>query len=109
VEIYEYQPTKLHTKLYVIDDTVHIGSANFDMRSLFLNLELMLRVEDPTFAAHVRAYVDGEVAESERITSALYKARTSWWMRLKQAAAYFVMAVLDPSVTRRLNFGGEGE
>lgn len=109
VEIYEYQPTKLHTKLYVIDDTVHIGSANFDMRSLFLNLELMLRVEDPTFAAHVRAYVDGEVAQSERITPALYRARTSWWMRIKQAAAYFVMAVLDPSVTRRLNFGGDGE
>ena len=68
VEIYEYQPTKLHTKLFVIDDTVYIGSANYDIRSLFLNLELMLRIEDAAFAAHVRAYVDGEVAESERIT-----------------------------------------
>src|SRR5690349_17283004 len=32
-EIYEYQATKLHSKLIVIDDAVHIGSANFDMRS----------------------------------------------------------------------------
>ncbi len=107
VEIWEYQPTKLHTKLYLIDDTVHIGSANFDMRSLFLNLELMFRVEDAAFAAHVRAYIDGEVADSERITSELYKARTTWWMRVKQFAAYFVMAVLDPSVSRGLNFGKE--
>lgn len=107
VEVWEYRLTKLHTKLYVVDDTVHIGSANFDMRSLFLNLELMLRVEDAAFAAHVRAYVDGEVADSERITPALHRARMTPWTRIKQAAAYFVMAVLDYNVSRRLNFGPE--
>ncbi|UZK65098.1 phospholipase D-like domain-containing protein [Sphingomonas sp. M1-B02] len=105
VQIFEYQPTKLHTKLFLIDDVVHIGSANFDIRSLFLNLELMLRVDDPAFAAHVRTYVDREVAASEQITSALYKARTGPWTRVKQFGAYFVMAVLDYNVTRRLNFG----
>jgi cardiolipin synthase len=105
VQIYEYQPTKLHTKLFVIDDVVHIGSANFDIRSMFLNLELMLRIEDPAFAAYVRSYVEGEIAQSERITPELYKARTGPWTRLKQLAAYFVMAVLDYNVTRRLNFG----
>jgi cardiolipin synthase len=104
VEIYEYQPTKLHTKLFLLDDVVNIGSANFDIRSMFLNLELMFRVEDPGFAAYVRAFVDGEVARSERITPELYKARTGPWTRVKQAAAYFVMAVLDYNVTRRLNF-----
>ena len=107
VEIYEYQPTKLHTKLFVIDDIVYIGSANYDIRSLFLNLELMLRVEDEAFAAHVRSYVDGEIANSERITPGLYAARTGWWTRIKQAAAFFVMTVLDYNVTRSLNFGPE--
>eukprot|EP01037_Dinobryon_pediforme_P023630 gene23630-25128_t len=57
VQIYEYQPTKLHTKLFLIDDVVYIGSANYDIRSLFLNLEMMLRIDDPEFAAHVRSYV----------------------------------------------------
>ncbi|RYD50412.1 MAG: phosphatidylserine/phosphatidylglycerophosphate/cardiolipin synthase family protein, partial [Sphingomonadales bacterium] len=104
VQIYEYQPTKLHTKLFVIDDVVHIGSANFDIRSMFLNLELMLRIEDAAFAAHVREYVEGEIANSERITTELYKERTGLWTRIKQAGAYFVMAVLDYNVTRRLNF-----
>jgi cardiolipin synthase A/B len=105
VEIYEYQPTKLHTKLFVIDDVVYIGSANFDIRSLFLNMEIMFRVQDIGFSDHVRAYFDGEVADSERITKQVYRARTSPWTRIKQAAAYFVMAVLDYNVTRGLNFG----
>ncbi len=107
VRIYEYQPTKLHTKLFVIDDIVYVGSANYDIRSLFLNLEMMLRIEDKAFAAHVRAYVDGEVANSEAITLALYDQRTGWWTRVKQAAAFFVMTVLDYNVTRGLNFGRE--
>jgi cardiolipin synthase len=107
VHIFEYQPTKLHTKLYLIDDVVHIGSANYDIRSTFLNLELMLRVDDAAFARHVRDYVDGEIAQSERITSELYKSRSNAWTRFKQAAAFFVMTVLDYNVTRRLNFGPE--
>lgn len=107
VEIHEYQPTKLHTKLFVIDDVVYVGSANYDIRSLFLNLEMMLRIEDAAFAANVRRYVDGEVDDSERITTALYDARTGWWMRIKQAAAFFVMTALDYHVTRGLNFGRE--
>lgn len=104
VEVYEYQRTKLHTKLYLIGDTVHIGSANFDVRSLFLNLELMLRVEDRAFAEQVRGYVEGEIAASERITPALHRARMTPLRRLKQMFAYVVMAVIDPSVTRRLNW-----
>ena len=87
VEIYEYQPTKLHTKLFLIDDVVYIGSANYDVRSLFLNLEMMLRIDDAGFAAHVRDYFDGEVADSEAITPELYASRSGWWTRTKQAAA----------------------
>ena len=56
-------------------------------------------------SAHVRAYVEGEIAQSERITREIHKARTGAWTRVKQFAAYFVMAVLDYNVTRRLNFG----
>lgn len=105
VRIFEYQPTKLHTKLYVVDDAVMIGSANFDMRSLFINLELMLRVEDRTFATHVRAYIDGEVASSKEITAASYTRDTNWLQRLRQFGAYILVAIIDPSVSRGLNFG----
>lgn len=105
VRIFEYLPTKLHTKLFVIDDAVQIGSANFDTRSLFLNLEVMLRIEDPAFAAHVRAYVDAEVARSLEVTRELHRARTGLWTRILQGAVYLVVGVLDYRVTRFLNFG----
>jgi cardiolipin synthase len=106
VQIFEYQPTKLHTKLFVVDDIVHIGSANFDMRSLFLNLEMMLRIEDPAFAAAMRAFVDGEIAHSRAITLESHRADRSLVNRLRWALAYFVVAVADYSISRRLNFRG---
>ena len=104
VRVWEYQPTKLHTKLYVVDDAVYVGSANFDMRSLFINLELMLRIEDANFAAKVRDYVDGEIARSREITRDLYAEATGWWQRTRQFAAYLIVGVLDPTVSRGLNF-----
>jgi cardiolipin synthase len=107
VRIFEYQPTKLHTKLFVIDDVVHIGSANFDMRSLFLNLEMMLRIEDAAFAAAMRRFVDGEVARSEEITRGAHHARRTWLNRVRWAFAYFLVAIADFRITRRLNFAGE--
>ncbi|WP_233222062.1 phospholipase D-like domain-containing protein [Allosphingosinicella deserti] len=104
VEIFEYQPTKLHTKLFVVDDVVHIGSANFDMRSLFLNLEMMLRVEDAGFAAEMRRFVDGEVADSREITLESHRRARTLFTRLKWAAAYFLVAIADYRIARRLNF-----
>ena len=104
VEIFEYQRLKLHTKLFVIDDVVHIGSANFDVRSLFLNLEIMLRIEDKEFADHMRAYFEGEMADSREIRPRIHE-RAGWLRRLRWALAYYLMAVVDASVTRRLSFG----
>ncbi|HVF95448.1 MAG TPA: phosphatidylserine/phosphatidylglycerophosphate/cardiolipin synthase family protein [Sphingomonas sp.] len=105
IALFEYQPTKLHTKLYVVDDAVHIGSANFDMRSMYINLELMLRIEDRAFADHVRTYVDGEIAKSQPITAEWYKAQAGPIQRLRQFFAYLLIAVVDPNVSRGLNFG----
>lgn len=105
VRIFEYQPTKLHTKLFVIDDAVHSGSANFDMRSLYINLEIMLRIADAPFAGYMRAYVDGELERSEEITRESHRARSNWLNRLRWSIEYFLVAVLDYNVTRRLNFG----
>ncbi|HYI63290.1 MAG TPA: phosphatidylserine/phosphatidylglycerophosphate/cardiolipin synthase family protein [Allosphingosinicella sp.] len=103
-EIYEYQATKLHSKLIVIDDVVHIGSANFDMRSLYLNLEMMLRVDDAPFAGMMRRFVDGEIADSKRILPDEHRARMGLWNRINWGLAYFVMATADYNVARRLNF-----
>ncbi|HWL46778.1 MAG TPA: phosphatidylserine/phosphatidylglycerophosphate/cardiolipin synthase family protein [Sphingomonadaceae bacterium] len=105
VRIFEYQPAKLHTKLFVIDDAVHIGSANFDMRSLYINLEIMLRIADQQFAGRMRDYVDGELAQSKEITREAHRALSTLFNRVRWGLAYFLVAVLDYKVTRRLNFG----
>jgi cardiolipin synthase A/B len=105
VEIYEYQPTKLHTKLVVLDDIVHLGSSNFDIRGLYLNLEMMLRIDDPAFAAMLRGYFEQEVAVSLPITAELHRKRSGWWTRIVQAISFFLVTTADYTITRRLNFG----
>jgi len=103
VAIFEYRPQKLHMKLIVIDDIVYVGSANFDMRSLFINLELMLRVEDAAFAAEARGLVNTMATHSRQITPRIYRLmsrplrRLLWWFN------YLLVGVLDYTVTRRLN------
>lgn len=111
VRVFEYQPTKLHTKLMIVDDRVHIGSANFDMRSLYLNMEIMLSVEDATFAARMRAYFEDELARSREWRLADVAGPANAFMRLRWMGCYFIVAVLDYNVTRRLNIGvgGAGE
>ncbi|QNN68458.1 phosphatidylserine/phosphatidylglycerophosphate/cardiolipin synthase family protein [Sphingomonas lutea] len=102
--MYEYQAAKLHTKLAVVDDVVYIGSSNFDYRSLYINLEVMLRVKDAKFAEMMRRFIDREVADSKWITPEGHKSRSNPWLRIKWAVSYFLVNVLDYTVTRRLNF-----
>ena len=103
VEVYEYQPARLHTKLAIVDGAVHIGSANFDFRSLYINLEIMLRIEDPAFTAAIRGYFEREVANSEHITPELHRKRANVWRRLKWFLAHWLVTSMDYSVTKRLN------
>lgn len=103
--IYEFAPCKLHMKLIVIDNITYIGTANFDMRSLYINMELMLRIEDETLASQMRAFVGIHTDHSDVITRAEHKSKLSWLNRLRWSLAYFIVAVMDYGVTRRLNFG----
>ena len=109
VEVYEYAPTKLHTKLVVLDDVVHIGSSNLDIRSLFLNMELMLRVDNARFAKAMRTYFEGELAASLAITPQLQNKRATMLNRVRWAVSFFLVTSLDYGVTRRLNFGLSGD
>jgi cardiolipin synthase len=104
VEMYEYQPAKLHTKLAIVDDVVHVGSANLDFRSLFINMEVVLRIDDPAFAAAMRAYFERELKDCERITPALHRQRATWWRRIKWTISYWLVTSFDYTVSRRLNF-----
>src|SRR3546814_21180443 len=85
VEIHEYGRQRLHAKLIVIDDITYIGSANFDMRSLYLNMEVMLRVTDEAFAQEIRRRIGEDIALSVQIDPARYKGMRSEESRVGQA------------------------
>ena len=103
--IWEFQPSKLHTKLIVLDNAVYLGSANFDMRSLYLNLEIVLRIEDAGLAECLRRYLEHHLTAAEEITPAIHAARATWYNRLRWRLSWFLVGVLDYTVTRRLNLG----
>ena len=106
--IWEYAPTRLHTKLFVIDDVAYVGSANCDMRSLYINCEIMLRIEDTGIAERLRRYAAQETGQAREASEDLIRRRSNVWTRIKWAIAYFVVAAVDYSVTRRVNFGRIG-
>lgn len=103
--IFEFQSRPLHMKLMVIDDTVYIGSANLDVRSMFINLEIMVRIKDAGLALHMRKLIDELVTQSEEQTGILLKARDSYWSRFKAALAYFLVNSVDYTIGRRITFG----
>jgi cardiolipin synthase A/B len=99
--LFEYSPQMLHMKLIVADDVVYLGSANFDMRSLFINAEIMLRVEDSAFASKIRALFEAHLPTSDEITRAEHRARSTPLARFRWLVSYFLVSTLDYTVTRR--------
>jgi cardiolipin synthase len=104
-KVWEFSPCKLHTKLLVLDDAVYMGSANFDMRSLYLNLEIMLRIEDAALAETMRDFVSRHIEASEEITLEKHRERATLWNRARWWAGWVLVSVIDYTVTRRLNLG----
>jgi cardiolipin synthase len=69
IEIWRYQKGFLHQKVILVDDSfVSIGSANMDNRSLRLNFELMVGVEDEAFAGEVSKMLENDFSNSQRAT-----------------------------------------
>ena len=76
VRIYEWQPTTLHAKTFVVDsEWATIGSMNFDNRSLALNDEATLLVLDRTIGQQMdRVFLD-DLRYSEEVTLAGFRQR----------------------------------
>jgi cardiolipin synthase len=76
VEIHEYLPTMMHTKLLVIDDEmVSVGSTNFDIRSFRVNDEASLNVYDRGFAAEMTAAFERDLAKTKKYDYAMWESR----------------------------------
>ena len=69
IKIYEYQPTMVHVKLMIVDDTfVSVGSGNFDNRSIRLNDEANLDVLSGEFAARQTRLFEADKRQAREVT-----------------------------------------
>ncbi|QDT98953.1 cardiolipin synthase [Gimesia aquarii] len=77
VKIYLYQGGLLHTKSVMADGAISMfGTANLDMRSLWLNYEVSLFVYEPEFANELRSLQQTYIDDSRRLDSAEWKTRS---------------------------------
>jgi len=77
IEIYQYQAGLLHTKSMVVDGCISMfGTANLDMRSLWLNYELSLFVYDTKFASELRQLQQTYIDQSKRLDEHVWASRS---------------------------------
>jgi cardiolipin synthase len=101
VQIYEYQPQVLHTKLLLIDQAVYVGSANLDVRSFRINYELMLRLTEPDTVQEAVAIFESHLRHSRAIDRGEWRKSRTFWAKIKERLALFLFTRLDPLVARR--------
>jgi cardiolipin synthase len=85
VEIYEYQPTMMHTKAVMVDGAFSIiGSANFGNRSFELNDELTVAVFDPELAQALIGDFEKDMQASIKLDAATWKDQRSIFGKLQE-------------------------
>jgi cardiolipin synthase len=99
IEVYEFLPAILHAKLTVADDVLLVGSANLDLRSDRLNLELTAVVEDAVLAAAARAEFEADLAHCERMQLAAWRNRPVA-DKIREAVSYWLVARADIFLSR---------
>jgi cardiolipin synthase len=94
VRVYEWQPTTLHAKTFVVDgEWFTVGSMNFDNRSMALNDEATLMVLDRTSGQEMnRIFVD-DLRHAEEITLETFRRR-SWLQRIAERGANWLTRLL---------------
>lgn len=76
VQIYEYEPTTLHAKTFVVDGCwSSVGTMNFDNRSLALNDEMSLMVRDAGFAHRMEAIFLDDLTRAKRVDAQEFRRR----------------------------------
>ena len=105
VEIWEYQPQVLHAKLFLANGVAYAGSSNLDTRSLHLNHEIMLRLSAPAVVDGARDLFAELLSHSRRIDPEAWKSSRSWWEKLREQVAFWLLSRLDPYLTRWITRG----
>jgi len=88
VRIYEFEPTLPHQKIVIVDGIwSHVGSTNFDSRSLALNEEVGIGLLDKRIAGDLRDAFETDLLRSRELTTARWNKRP-WRTRAWSWLAY---------------------
>jgi cardiolipin synthase len=71
-----------------------------DVRSLRINYELLVRINDPEMAARAGEMFDEDLKYSRQIHRMTWKKSRTLWEKIKERWAYFFLARVDPFVHR---------
>ena len=87
VRVYEWQPSTLHAKTFVVDrEWFTVGSMNFDNRSMALNDEATLMVLDRAAGENMNRIFLDDLRHAEEITLETFRRR-SWLQRMAEWGA----------------------
>ncbi|ALP43488.1 cardiolipin synthase [Aeromonas schubertii] len=94
VEIYRYDAGLLHTKSVLVDgDFALVGTVNLDRRSLWLNFEMTLLVDNPAFVGQLRQLVEGYMEKASPMNLTQWRRR-SWYRRMMENLCYLFSPLL---------------
>ena len=91
IGIYEFERGFMHQKVILVDDDItSVGTINLDFRSIMLNFEQTVLVEDAAFCRAVVDMLEGDLAKSVRFDG----ETQSWWIRAFAPVAQLLSPVL---------------
>ena len=80
VGIYRYLPAFLHHKVFMVDDLVSVGTANFDNRSFRINFEITVLVANSPLRDRVQEMMAHDFENSQQAKLEDFTKR-SWFFR----------------------------
>ncbi|WP_284442974.1 cardiolipin synthase [Buchnera aphidicola] len=94
VKIYQFQKGLLHSKSILVDQQLSlIGTVNLDMRSLWLNFEITLVIDDSDFGQNLFCIQNKYISDSKLIDKKVWSMR-AYWTRILEKIFYFLSPLL---------------
>jgi cardiolipin synthase len=90
VHLYEFEPTLLHQKIVVVDELwSHVGSTNFDARSLALNEEIGVGILDARVARELKQAFQQDLRHCKELKLEEWRRRPAY-LRIFDRLAYLL-------------------
>ncbi len=94
VKVYQFEGGLLHTKSVLVDGQLSlVGTVNLDMRSLWLNFEITLVIDDDGFGTDLACVQDDYIARSTLLDQEKWLQRPLW-QRIVERLFYFFSPLL---------------